>query len=154
MPVGTIGVGASIEGTSGLGQLVAASRVVERDGTGVEVDLVGNVVPLICNKLGVPLRDTTNVPLQVGVTATAGTVLQLSEVALEEGNLVLVRRGGLVGAGCLDREMVVKLALVDGLGGLRDELRPQHSLAIPLGSLINSDLDTLLRAGVGRVLIG
>jgi hypothetical protein len=92
------------------------------------------------------------VPLELVAAAARSTILHLGEVALEESDLVLVVLGRLVGAGSLDREVVVDLALVDGGGGLGNQLSPEHGLAVPLGSLIDGDLDTLLGASVGGVL--
>lgn len=91
-------------------------------------------------------------PLQVSVAAARGTVLELREMAFEEGNLMLVGSSGGVLCRSLDGKVVVNFALVDGCRGLGNELGPQHSLTIPLGGLIDGDLDTLCRACIGRVL--
>ena len=73
-------------------------------------------------------------------------------MALEETNLVFVRRTWDVGCRPLDREMVVDCALVDSSLRLRDELCPPH-VAVPLGRVIDRDLSTLLAASVARVLV-
>ena len=154
MPVSTVGLGARVEWTSGLLQLISTGGVPEGDGTSIEVDFVSNVVPLVGDELNVPLGDATNVPLQVGVGRSRRTVLQLSEVALKESNLVLVGGSwGVLSCG-LDGEVVVDLALVDGSLGLGDEFGAQHGLAVPLCGLVDGDLDTLLRRCVGGVLEG
>jgi hypothetical protein len=94
------------------------------------------------------------VPLQVGVGRSRRTILQLSEVAFKESNLVLVGGSwGVLSCG-LDGEVVVDLALVDGSLGLGDEFGAQHGLAVPLCGLVDGDLDTLLRRCVGGVLEG
>ena len=126
----------------------------EGNGAGIEVDLVGNVVPLVGNELNVPLGDTSNVPLKVGVGRARGAVLELSEMRLEESDLVFVggRRGVL--GGSLDGEVVVDLALVDGCLGLGDEFGAQHGLAVPFRGLVDGDLYTLLGSSVGGVLEG
>lgn len=51
-------------------------------------------------------------------------------------------------------EVVVDFALVDGRGGLRDQLDASHGLAIPVGGAIEGELGALLGDGVGRVLVG
>jgi hypothetical protein len=65
-------------------------------------------------------------------------------VRFEECNLMLVGRDRDVVGRCLDREVIEEFALVDGGGCLRNELGPQHALAIPFGSLIDGNLGTLL----------
>jgi len=93
---------------------------------------------------------------QVGVASARlsvdPSVLQFREVALEETDLVFVRRTWNVGRRSLDREMVVYCALVDSSLRLGDELCPPH-VAVPLGRVIDRDLSTLLAASVARVLI-
>lgn len=150
MPVCAVRRSACGEGTSSLGQSIAASRVPESDGASIEVDLVCDVVPLVCSQLHTPFRNTSDVPLQLIVALAA--VLKLSEMAFEKGNLMFVRGGRGVLGGCLNREVVEEFALVDSSGRLRDKLSPQHGLAIPFGCTVNGNLDTLLRASVGWVL--
>jgi hypothetical protein len=48
--------------------------------------------------------------------------------------------------------VVEDLAFVDGGAGLGDQLGAEHGLAVPGGGLVVGDLNTLLGAGVGRVL--
>lgn len=91
-------------------------------------------------------------PLELGVCGSRGAVLELGEVGLEEGDLVLVGGRGLVLGRGLDGEVVELLALVDGRLGLGDELSAQHGLAIPLCRLVDGDLGTLLGSLVGGVL--
>lgn len=92
-------------------------------------------------------------PLQLCITGALSAVLELREMTLEESDLMLVGCGWCVVGRRLDREMVIDFALVDGSGGLRNELSPQHGLTIPFRCLINGDLDTLLRASIGGVLV-
>lgn len=124
----------------------------------VEVDLVGDVVPFAGGKVGLPLTDTSNHPLQAVVAGRLLTadeaVLHLRKVRLEEAHLVLLVLGWWVHTGVLHAEVVVHLALVDGSGGLGDQLGAKHSIIVPNGGLVKSNLDTLLRAAVGRVLVG
>lgn len=49
MPVRTVRRGARIEGTSGLGEGVTTGRMVKGYRASVKVDLVRNVVPLVCD---------------------------------------------------------------------------------------------------------
>ena len=154
MPVGAVGAGAGIKRTGGLLQRVAARGVVEGNRPGVEVDLVRHVVPLVGCELHVPLAHAADVPLQVGVAAAGAAVLEFREVGFEEGDLVFVGRGGLVSARGLEGEVVVQFPLVDGGGGLGDQLGAQHALAVPLCGLVDGDLDTLLGGRVGGVLKG
>lgn len=128
--------------------------MVEGNRPGVEVDLVRHVVPLVGYELHVPLADAADVPLQVGVASAGSTVLEFREVGFEEGDLVLVGRGGLVSARGLEGEVVVQFPLVDGGGGLGDQLGAQHALAVPLCGLVDGDLDALLGGCVGGVLEG
>lgn len=104
----------------------------ERNLVRSKVDLISNVVPLVCLELDLPLALAAHHPLQVGVRSTGLTVdpsvLQLREVTLEEADLVLVCRTGDVGGASLDREVVVYGALVDGSLCLRDELSAPHIL--------------------------
>jgi len=127
--------------------------VVELDGTGAEVNAVGDVVPGVGGELGVPLRLATGIPMEVVVGAALSTVLHLGEVALKEVDLVLSGRRRRVGVCVLHGEVVEDLALVDGSAGLRDQLGTEHGLAVPRRSLVVGDLDALLGAGVGGVLV-
>lgn len=85
----------------------------------------------------IPLGNSSNLPSQCGVAGTGGAAdparLQLSEVALEEADLVLAVQARGVGVAALDAEMVVDLSTVDGRGGLGDQLGAAHGLAIPVG---------------------
>ena len=73
-------------------------------------------------------------------------------MALEETNLVFVRRTWDVGCRPLDREMVVDCALVDSSLRLGNQLCPPH-VAVPLRRVIDRDLGTLLAASVSGVLV-
>jgi hypothetical protein len=92
MPISAVAGSAGRERSCGLDERVVACRVPESDLVGGEVDFVGNVVPLVCLELGLPLALATHHPLQVGVgcagLAIDPAVLQLCEVALEEADLV------------------------------------------------------------------
>jgi hypothetical protein len=92
--------------------------------------------------------------LQVSAAAAVGAVLKFREVGLEESDLVLVVGGGFVCACRLDGEVVVQFSLVDGGGGLGDQLGAQHALAVPLCGLVDGDLNALLGGRVGGVLEG
>lgn len=130
--------------------------VLRKLGRGGNYNLIGNVVPDTSIPNSVPLGSSSDLPSQCWV-AGAGCAadparLQLSEVALEEGDLVLAVQAGRVGGAAHDAEMVVDLAAVDGRGGLRDQLRAAHVLAIPVSSAGQANLGTLLGASVGGVL--
>jgi hypothetical protein len=112
-------------------------------------------VPDISLKLNLPLALTADHPLQVGIASPLFTidpsVLQLREMAFEEADLVLIRGTGDIGGGSLDREVVVYSALVYGFFRLGNELCSPH-IRVPLRSVVNGDLGTLLRAGIGGIL--
>lgn len=95
--------------------------------------------------------------LQVSVTgprlSTNPAILQLSEVALKERNLMLVRRAWNIGVRSLDGEMVEDGSLVDGSFGLGNQLCSPH-VAVPLGGGIDCDLGALRAARVTWVLVG
>ena len=114
-------------------------------------------MPHVGDELDLPLALAAHHPLQVGVARAAlavdPAVLELREVAFEEGDLVLVGRARHVGAAALDAEVVVDLSACDGGFGLRDELRAPH-VAVPFGRVVDGDLDALLAAGIGGVLVG
>lgn len=161
MPVGAVGGGGAGDGGVGEGEVRGAGGVPEGDCVGGEVlwvlgiavvkgekgekgekggggyNLIGNVVPDVSFPGNVPLGSSSNLPSQRGVagagSAADPTRLQLSEVALEEADLVLAVQARGVGGAALDAEMVVDLAAVDGRGGLRDQLGAAHGLAIPVG---------------------
>jgi hypothetical protein len=172
MPVSTVARSAGRERSCSLDERGIAGRVPKSDLVGGEVDLIGNVVPLVCLELGLPLALATHHPLQVGVRCTGlsadPAVLQLCEVALKEGDLVLVRCTRYVCTSPLDREVVVHCALVDSSLGLRNKLSTPHVLCqvsvlfvkyvrkhayrVPLGGAVDCDLCALLRAGIAGVL--
>lgn len=128
--------------------------MIERYRSGVEINLIRDVVPLISLELNVPLRHPADMPLELSIATTRSTIFKFRKVALKESNLVLVcRRRGILGGG-LDRKVVVHLALVDGGLGLGDKLCPQHALAVPLRGLVDRDFHALLGGAVGRVLEG
>jgi hypothetical protein len=132
MPIGTVARCARRERSSSFGERAAASGVPKGNLVGREVDLVSNVVPLVCLELRLPLALAADHPLKVGVRGTGfaidPAVLELREVALKEGDLVLVRGAWDVRGTPLDREVVEDGALVDGCLGLRDELGAPHVL--------------------------
>lgn len=134
MPVGAVGGSASGEGARRQGEGTGARGVVEGDGGSGEVNLISDVMPDVWIKGGSPLASSTDEPLQTSVglprLAADPAVLHLSEVALEEVDLVLVVDAGRVRGGALHREMVPDFARVDGGGGLRDELGAPH-VAVP-----------------------
>lgn len=157
VPVGAVGADAGADGLDGLDELVGAGRVPEADGAGVKVDLVGKVVPDAGLEGGVPLALRVGVPPQLVVGLARGArdpaVLELGEVRLEEGDLVLaVDRGG-VGLLALHGEVVVQRARGDGArvrhGG--DQLGAAHVLSVPVGGGVEGDLGALGGTGPGGV---
>ena len=113
-------------------------------------------MPHICHQLDLPLALAAHEPLQVRVAGSTlaihPAVLQFREVALEEGDLVLVGCAGHIGGAALDAEVVVHLAAGDGGLGLGDELRTPH-VAVPLCGVVDGDLGALLAACVRGVLV-
>ena len=93
---------------------------------------------------------------QVGVASARlsvdPSIFQLGEMALEETDLVFVRRTRNIGRRSLDRKMVVDRALVDSSFRLGNQLCPPH-VAVPLRGVIDRDLSTLLAASVSGVLV-
>lgn len=157
MPVSTVAAGAGGLGSDNPDKIIAAGRVPETDSVGRKVDLVGNVVPHIGVPVDAPLGLAADAPPQQGVRDARGARLpaglELGEVALEEGDLVLAGQGGGVGVLAHEREVVEDLALVDGSRGLGNQLGTAHVLAVPVGRVVEGDLGTLLGAAVGRVLV-
>lgn len=138
-------------------EVVGTRRVPEGNRVSVKVDLVGDVVPHAGGELLLPLHLAVGHPLEVGVFGAACAAkpadLHLGEVALEEVDLVLAGCGGRVGVAAHHAEVVPDLTRVDGGRGLRDQLGTSHRLAIPVGRVGESDLDALVRARVGGVLV-
>ena len=133
-------------GGSRLLQRVRTSRVPEADSLGVKVNVIRDVVPDVCVPRRIPLRRAANVPVQAAVAgALPAAVLELSEVALEEADLVLVGGDGGVGRGALQIEVVHNVALVDADSALRDELGAAHVLAMPVRRAVNGELGTFGR---------
>lgn len=157
MPISTVAAGAGGLGSDDLHKRIAAGRVPETNSVGVEVDLVGNVVPHTGVPVDAPLGLATDAPPQQGVGDARGTGLpaglELGKVALEEGDLVLAGGGGGVGVLAHKGEVVKDLALVDGGRGLGDQLGTAHVLAVPVGRVVEGDLGALVGATVGRVLV-
>lgn len=85
----------------------------------------------------IPLGNSSNLPSKRGVAGAGRAAdparLQLSEVALEEADLVLAVQARGISIAALDAEMVVDLSAVDGRCGLGDQLSAAHGLAIPVG---------------------
>ena len=119
-------------------------------------NLIDDIVPLVRLQVNLPLALTAHKPLQVRVArallAADPAVLELCEVALEEGDLVFVGGTGHVGATSLDAEVVVHSAAVDGCFGLRDQLGAPH-VAVPFGGAVNGDLGALLGRRVAGILV-
>lgn len=113
-------------------------------------------MPYIGHELDLPLALTTNHPLQIRVAgsrlAVHPSILQLRKVALEEADLVLVRRARYIGCRAFDREMVVDLPLVDGGSRLGNKLCAPH-VRVPFCGAVDSDLGALLASGVCGVLV-
>lgn len=114
-------------------------------------------MPDIRSPLGAPLANAADHPLQVGVRSSGlardQTVLHLGKVALEEAYLVLKGRVRRIDIGPLHAKVVEDLALVDRGSGLRDQLSAAHILAVPVRSLVDGHLDTLLGDRIGWVLV-
>lgn len=122
----------------------------------VEIDTVRYVMPLVSHEGYRPARGPGDEPLQeTGGSGGGGAELELGEVRLEEGDLVLLGRARRVERRGRDREVVEELALTDQPGGfgLRDELRATHRLAGPVRGVRQGDLDALDTCGVGWVLV-
>lgn len=162
MPVGAVGAGRGADSADDLGELVAAGRVPKGHGASIKVDLVDAVVPHASLHGDVPLLGRVGHPFQGGVAGAAAAagqaVLQLGEVRLEKGNLVLAGDGGGVGVLTHDGEVVVQRAGGDGAGVRRlgDEFGTTHGLALPVGGGGQRDLCALgagaiIGVGVGRV---
>lgn len=119
-------------------------------------NLIHNVVPLVRLEVNLPLALSTDHPLQVRVRdallAANPAILQFREMALEERNLVLVRRRGDIRTAPLDAKMVVHRTLVNGRSGLRDQLRAPH-VAVPFRGAVDGDAGALLGVGVAGVLV-
>lgn len=129
----------------------------EGDGAGIKVDLVDAVVPDARLHGDVPLLGRVGHPPEGGVAGAAAAagqaVLQLGEVRLEEGDLVLARDRGAVGVLAHEREVVVQGARGDGarVVDLGDQLRAAHGLALPVRGIGQRDLGALAAGAVGRV---
>ena len=74
------------DGGDNLDERVGAGGLPEADGAGAEIDVVGEVVPVIWLKLNSPLRLSTDIPAQLVVRRTSFSgdqaVLDLSEMTL------------------------------------------------------------------------
>ena len=131
--------------------------MVEPDTASVEIDRVRNVMPYPSGERYVPVRLAIHVPpqrlIQRSLLAVDDSELQLREVALEEADLVLLVPGRRVRGRVLHAEVVEDLALVDRCRGLRDQLRAEHVVAVPDGTVVDGDLDALRTAAVCRVLV-
>lgn len=104
-------------------------------------------MPFVGLKLHLPLALSAHHPLQVGVAGTLlavhPAIFELGEVTLEEADLVLIGGAWYIGGGSLNREVIVDGALVDGCGGLRNELSSPH-VRVPLRGIVDCDLSALL----------
>jgi hypothetical protein len=174
MPVSTVRRCATREGTSGLRERAVTGGMPESDLIGGEVDLVGDIMPLISLELNLPLALSSDHPLparsisrclayisafalcsQVGVArarfSVHPSILQLREVALEEADLMLVCRTRDVGCRPLNGEMIEHGSLVDGGLRLGNQLRAPH-VTVPLRCAVDCDLRALFAAGIADVL--
>lgn len=158
MPVSSVAARAGGDGSNNLLQVTAASRVPETDRLAGEVDLVGDVVPDAGLPLHLPLGGASDEPLEARVLGAAGAgdeaALQLGEVRLEEGDLVLAGQRRRVLSLALDAEVVKDLAGGDGGARLGDQLGAAHGLAVPVGSVRQGDLGTLRRAAISGIGVG
>ena len=120
-------------------------------------DFVDDIVPLVRLKLHLPFALSTHHPLQVGVgralIAADPAILQLSKMALEEADLMLVRRTGDICAAPLDAEVVVHCAAVDRSLGLWNQLGAPH-IAVPFRGAVDGDFGALFGVRVAGVLVG
>lgn len=156
MPILSIGRSRNGDGWDSENKVVGSSGVVESDGAGGEVDLVGNIVPHISLPGDVPLSGAANNPSEKRVSRSSGTglpsTLHFSEMALEESDLVLMGLAWCVGGRARHAEVVEDLSGIDGCGSLGDQLCSSHGLAVPESIIGQADLDSLRTASVGRVL--
>lgn len=136
MPVRRVGRSIGTNRLDHLGQRVRAIAGPEPDLLGVKVDVICKVIPVAGLELDRPLRLAPCVPPQGVVFAAGATVLQLGEMAFEEGDLVLVRGARRVGGLRGQREMVVEVAGAQVGGGLGDQFGALHVLAVPGGGSI------------------
>lgn len=147
MPVSAVAARARSDRSNNLLEIAAASRVPETDGLTGEVDLVGDVVPDAGLPFHLPLGGASDKPLKARVLGAAGAgeqaALQLGEVRLEEGDLVLAGQRRRVLSLALDAEVVKDLAGGDCGARLGDQLGAAHGLAVPVGSVGQGDLGTL-----------
>lgn len=121
-------------------------------------NLVSKVVPNIGLPNSAPLGLTGNCPSQCVVRTwltRSSTALQLSEVTLEESDLMFSVQAWCVGILARDREVVEELSGNDcgSRGLLWNQLGSSHVLPIPVCSVVEGDLDTLVGSGVRRVLV-
>lgn len=75
-------------------------------------------------------------------------------MAFEECDLVFTEFAWRIGIRPLHAEVIVDFACVDGCAGLGDKLGSSHCLAIPVGSAVQGNLDSLSTPSVCRVLEG
>lgn len=123
----------------------------------VKVDCISDVVPFASSEVHCPLAVSCNHPVE-GVVggarlAVKQAILHFGEGALEEAHLVFFVWRRRAGGSMLHGEVVEHLSGVDGGRGLRDQLSPEHAIVIPDGAIVDGNLNTLLRARVGRVLV-
>lgn len=117
----------------------------------------GKVVPHIGNPVNVPLGLTTNKPSKVvvwgsGWVSIDPAILHLSEVGLEEVDLMLIVWVWRVGRASPHAEVVEKSSSSQVRGSLGDQLRPPH-VRVPQSGGVHGDLDTLLAGSICRVLV-
>jgi hypothetical protein len=70
----------------------------------------------------------------------------ISEVRIEEVDLVLAVYARRIGGGALHTEMKVDYSRTDDRSSLRNKLSSTHGLAILIGGVVERDLDTLAAA--------
>lgn len=147
MPIGAVGRSVHGDVLDSELQVICTSRVVESNSARVKVDAIRNVMPDTRFEGDIPLALPAGIPLQLLVHGAlfAGdeTIFHLREVRLKEADLMLLRSGRGVGSCMLHREMVEHFPLVDGGVRLGNQLRAQHTVAVPGRCFVDSDLDAV-----------
>jgi len=115
-------------------------------------------MPNIRIPLNSPVAGATHKPLQVRIACPARATnpprLHLREMALKKVNLMLAVNAWRVGGRPLHAEVVPDVAGVDSGASLGNQLSASHRLPIPVGGIVQRDLDALVGARVGGILVG
>ncbi len=105
-----------------------------------------------------PLRVTSNIPSEQRVTRSTlsrdPSQLELSEMGLEEANLVFPVDARSIGHIMHDAEMIPNCSIVDCCTRLGDQFCSAHVLPIPISSRVQGELGTDRTARIGGILVG